>query len=368
MPVSGKSGYTWAMTSRERILAAVAHVQPDRVPVDMTYAPEVKRRVMDHLAMDGPEFDRWSGQDMVGVHPRFPDPASGLAYADPTIEVTTGGDCLDIWRVPFRPVRAGDQVYMELAGRPPLAGCRSIEELDEFPWPTPEMWDYSAIGAELDAHADMATRGHSRGFFEIAHFMRGMDNFLADLALDPEFACALMDHIIDYLFARSRTLLEAGAGRYALFEYNDDIASQRSLFISPEMWRRHIKPRVAAFCQLARRFGAKLIYHCCGSPRAILDDLIEIGMDILNPVQPLAAGMDPFKLKQRYGDRITFDGGIDIQQLLPNATAAEVRAHTRRMIDVVGRGGGYILGPSHAIQSDVPTENVIAVIEEAQRA
>ncbi|MHC4716016.1 MAG: uroporphyrinogen decarboxylase family protein [Planctomycetota bacterium] len=355
------------MTSRERVLAAVAHIQPDRVPIAMTYAPEVKQRVMGRLGMEEAQFDAWSGQDMVGVRPTFPGPASDLAYADPTIEVTADGDHLDIWHVPFRPVRAGDQVYMELAGRPPLANCRTLDELDGFAWPTPEMWDYSALGAELDAHADMATRGHSRGFFEIAHFMRGMDNFLTDLALNPEFACRLMDHIIDYLFARSRAILTAGAGRYAIFEYNDDVASQRSLFISPEMWRRYLKPRMAKFCRLARRFGAKLLYHCCGSVRPIMDDLVEIGVDILNPVQPLAAGMDPFELKRVYGDRITFNGGIDIQRLLPNATVAEVRAHTRRMIDTVGRSGGYILGPSHAIQSDVPTENVIALIEEAKR-
>ncbi|HET6428845.1 MAG TPA: uroporphyrinogen decarboxylase family protein [Phycisphaerae bacterium] len=355
------------MNSRQRLLAAVDHVQPDRVPIAMTYAPEVKRRVMDHLGMDEAQFEAWSGQDMVGVQPTFPNPASKLAYADPTIEVTADGDYLDIWRVPFRPVRAGEQTYMELSGRPPLAGCRSIEELDAFPWPTPGMWDYSAIGADLDARADMATRGHSRGFFEIAHFMRGMDNFLTDLALDPAFACALMDHIIDYLLARSRVMLEAGAGRYALFEYNDDVACQRGLLISPPMWRRHVKPRMAKFCRLAREFGARLLYHCCGSPRAILDDLIEVGVDILNPVQPLAEGMDPFELKRRYGDRITFHGGIDIQQLLPNASAAEVRAHTRRMIEVVGRRGGYILGPSHAVQSDVPTGNILAMIEEARR-
>ena len=355
------------MNSRQRVLAAVAHARPDRVPVALTFAPEVKQRLCDRLGLGEEEFRDWSGQDVVGVGPTFRSPASPLAYADPTIEVTPDGKYLDIFRVPFRPVQAGAQTYMELTGEPPLAGCETPEELDGFCWPDPDAWDYSAIPAALAANADKATRGHSRGFFEIAHFMRGMDNFLTDLALRPEFACRLIDHIIDYLLARSRRILQAGGGQFAIFEYNDDVASQRSLFLSPGMWREFIKPRMARFCQLARQFGAKLRYHCCGSCRAIIPELIEIGVYILNPVQALAAGMDPFALKRDFGDRLTFDGGIDIQQLLPNASPEEVRAHTRRMIDVVGRDGGYILGASHAIQSDVPLENILAMIGEAKR-
>ncbi len=175
-----------------------------------------------------------------------------------------------------------------------------------------------------------------------------------------------MDRIIAYLFERSRRILEAGEGRMAIFEYNDDVAHQRGLMISPQMWRLHVKGRMARFCDLAHAHGAVLRYHCCGSVRAIMDDLIEIGVDILNPVQPLAEGMDPFELKRDFGRRITFDGGIDIQHLLPNGSPGEVRAQVRRMIDVVGAEGGYILGGSHNIQADTPVENVIAMVEEAK--
>jgi len=353
------------MNSRQRFLAAVNHVQPDRAPIALDFAPEVAQALRDRLGLDAEGFADWCGEDLVTVRPTHRRPASDLRYADPTIEVTADGLYLDIFRVPFRPVRAGAQQYMELAGAPPLAAAESLADLERFDWPDADDWDYSHIPADLAARADQATWGHSRGFFEIAHFMRGMDRFLTDLALDPRFACALMDHIADYLLARSRRVLEAGGGQYVLFEYNDDVASQRSLFISPAMWRRYVKPRMARFCDLAHAQGAKLRYHCCGSVRAIVPDLIEIGVDVLNPVQPLAAGMDPFALKRDFGERITFHGGIDIQQLLPNATCEQVRAATRRMIDEVGRGGGYILGPSHAIQSDAPLDNIIAMIDEA---
>ena len=331
-------------------------------------AAEVRERLGAHLGLDAAGLDDWLGEDVALVQPAFRGAVSEHAYADPTIEVTADGLYLDIYRVPFRPVAAGGQVYMELAGRPPLAGRRSAADLGRHPWPTAAMWDYSTIPADLAVAGEKAIRAHSRGFFEIAHFVRGMDAFLMDLASDPLLACALMDDLIAYLLDRSRRVLEAGRGRYDLFEYNDDVASQRSLFISPAMWREHVRPRMALFCDLAHEFGARLRYHCCGSVRAIVPDLIEIGVDILNPVQPLAADMDPFELKREFGRDLTFDGGIDIQDLLPHASPREVGHHVRRMIDVVGRDGGYILGPSHSIQSDVPLDNIVAMIEEANRA
>ena len=353
------------MTSKERILAAIEHRQPDRVPIMLHFAPEAKARLRHRLQLDEPGFWQWCGQDMVQVSPRYRRAVSHVAYADPTIRVTPDGLYLDIWQVPFRQVRLESQTYVELAGLPPLANARTAADLDRHPWPSSDDWDYADIPGELASNARYAVRGHSRGFFEISHFMRGMEEFLVDLALQPEFACDLMDRIAAYLLQRSRRILQAGRGEYAIFEYNDDVASQRGLFISPAMWRRYIMPRVAPFCDLAHEHGARLRYHCCGSCRAIIPDLVEIGVDILNPVQPLADGMDPFELKRLYGDRITLDGGIDIQQLLPNASPAEVRAHTRRMIDVVGRDGGYILGGSHNIQADCPDDNIIAMVDEA---
>jgi uroporphyrinogen decarboxylase len=353
------------MTSKERIVAAVEHRQPDRVPVALHFAQEVKTRLRQRLGLDERGFWQWCGQDLVQVSPRYKRAVSEVAYADPTIEVTADGLYRDIWRVPFRRVQLESQTYVELAGLPPLTHARTAGDLDRHPWPSPDDWDYSNIPGDLAGLAQYAVRGHSRGFFEIAHFMRGMEEFLVDLAERPEFACDLMDHIGHYLLARSERILKAGGGQYTIFEYNDDVASQRGLFISPQMWRRYIKPRVAPFCDLAHRHGAKLRYHCCGSCRAIIPDLIEIGVDILNPVQPLAEGMDPFELKRLFGSRITFDGGIDIQQLLPNGSPAEVATHTRRMIDIVGRDGGYILGGSHNIQADCPDENIIAMVREA---
>ena len=357
------------MTSKERVLATLAHRQPDRAPIELRFAPELATKLAQAVSVREDELPAWIGQDLVTVRPVFRDPASDIRYADPTMEITQDGLYLDIYGVPFRRVATELQTYVELAGQPPLAECDSTAELDDYPWPTAEMWDYDNIPAELSAlqaDAGCAAWGHSRGVFEIAHFLRGMDNFMIDLALRPDFACALMDRILAYLLAKAERILQAGAGRFTLFEYNDDVASQRGMLISADMWRGLIRPRMAQMCYLIHSHGAKVKYHSCGSVRAIIPDLIEIGVDVLNPVQPLAADMDPFVLKARFGDRLCFHGGIDIQQLLPNATPEEVRRHVRRMVDGVGHDGGYIVAGSHTIQADVPVENIIAMVEETK--
>ena len=132
--------------------------------------------------------------------------------------------------------------------------------------------------------------------------MRGFDGFLLDLAAEPERAAAVMDRIQAYLFERTRAILEAGRGAIDMVEYNDDVGGQNGLIISPAMWREHLKPRMAAFVDLCRPYGAKVRYHSCGGIRAIIGDLIEIGIDVLNPVQTLAEGMEPGALKRDFGE------------------------------------------------------------------
>lgn len=354
------------MTSRERVLAAVAHRQPDRVPIGPSFSPEILRQLRDRLGFhEDREVWDWCGHDFAWVGPSFPGAVSPIAYADPTIEVTPDALYLDIYRVPFAVVKTEYQTYVDLAGKPPLRSAQTVADLARFPWPTADQWDYSGIARGLAAHGDKATESQSRGFFEIAHFMRGMDAFLMDLAADPPMACAIMDHIIEHLLERARRMLEAGGGRYAIFEYNDDIASQRGLVMSPEMWRRYLKPRLARFCALYHSHGARVRYHSCGAVREVIPDLIDVGVDILNPVQALATGMDPFELKREFGRDLTFHGGVDIQDFLIHATPAQVADHTRRMMDEVGRDGGFILAGSHSIQADTPIENVVALFATA---
>ena len=354
------------MKSIERVQKAINHQQPDRVPIDVRFVPEISQKLLSALKMDEQQFWTWAGQDVFTVRPKFKHPASAVKYADPTIRIDEHGHYLDIYQVPFRKVENEFQTYLEPLDLPPLGAMTSVEDLSHFSWPQVDDWDYSRIEAEIEAKKDKALWPRSRGCFQTSQLMRGMEQFLIDLALEPEFACSIMDHVLEFVIEDARLSLEGGKGKYTFIEYNDDVATQKGMLISPAMWRKYVKPRMKAFCDMAHAHDVYVKYHSCGSVYKIIPDLIEIGVDILNPIQTLAVNMDPFKLKKEFGKDICFHGAIDIQELLPNGSVQEVKDYVRRVIDVVGKDGGYILAGSHTIQADAKVENIIAMLEVAK--
>lgn len=353
------------MTSKERVRRTIAHEPTDRVAIDYYARAEVSAALVEALHLrPGESLQDRLGVDLRGVGPAFKQDTVPLCYADPTIEVAADGVHRDIWGVGFRPNQTAAGFYMDLAVYP-LRGLSTLEELDDYPWPTADCWDYSTIAGQAARNAGYWVWAHSRGVFEISWFLRGFDEFLSDLAVAPERACAVMDRVQGYLTARARRILDAGRGLIDMMEYNDDVGGQDGLLISPEMWREFLKPRMAAFIRMCKEYGVKVRYHSCGGIRPIISDLIEIGVDVLNPVQPLAAGMDPEGLKREFGGRLTFNGGIDTQRLLPYATPDEVGRTVRRLLGILAQGGGYILAPSHVFQADVPVANILAMYEVA---
>ena len=354
------------MKSLERVKCAISHQQPDRIPIDLRFSPEMLAKLLSELHLDEPQFWDWAGQDIYTIRPKYKNPASNIKYADATIEIDERGYYLDIYRVPFKSITTSSQTYLEPVVSPPLEEIHTIEAIDRFPWPTAAAWDYSQIETEIDQKSDKAVWSRTRGVFQTAQLMRGMEKFLFDLALEPEFACRIMDHILDFVYEDARCTLEAGNGKYTYVEYNDDVATQRGMLISPAMWRKYVKPRMKKFCDMVHSYGLPVKCHSCGSIYAIIPDLIEIGVNILNPIQTLAANMDPFKLKKEFGKDLCFHGAIDIQYLLPQGSTQEVRDYVQKIIDIVGKDGGYILAGTHTIQIDAKIENIIAMVEVAQ--
>lgn len=351
------------MTSKELVLSAIAHKATPRPPFTFSAMPELYERLKRDLQMDDLEMREKFGGDIVFVGPFPKKQASPIAYADPTIEITPDGFFRDIWGVDFRLVEHSAGRYVDLA-RHPLREISSLEDLDSYPyWPSADLWDYSTIKAQCLASSYYATIGHSRGFFEISWFLRGMENFFSDLLLNPSLACGVMDRVLEYLLERMEKVLRSAEGNLTMLELNDDVGGQNALLISPDVWRKYIKPRLRKQVELCKKFGVKVQYHSCGSVRAILPDLIEIGVDVLNPVQPKAWGMDPFELKREFGRHITLHGGVDEQELLPRGKPEEVRDYVKRLIDEVGKDGGLIVAPCHTLQPDTPTENVLALYE-----
>ena len=186
-----------------------------------------------------------------------------------------------------------------------------------------------------------------------------------DLVECPDIAEAISCHAMEFYKQRAMRALEAADGQIDIIGSGGDIGTQRGMMLSPDLWRKHIKPYSKQLIRTFKDMGLTTFYHSCGSIVPVIDDFIEMGLDILDPIQPLAAGMSAEELKPRFGDRLTFHGGIDEQELLPRSTPAEVCSEVRRLIQILGKGGGYIACSAHAIQPDTPVENIVALYEAA---
>ncbi|MBN1558491.1 MAG: hypothetical protein JW951_10150 [Lentisphaerae bacterium] len=340
------------MTSRERVATALGHQQPDRTPVSATFVPEVEAALRKRFGIDEPDLGAALGNDVVkacvGLELSF--------YGGPQPEYTCP------WGIRWRWARNATGAYTEIVA-PPLRGDKS--KLDAFAIPDPReasQYDtFRALKARYGREKWMIGSCQI-SIFEAAWYLRGMEDLMIDMALDPDYAAALMDKVMQFPLAASRRYAELGAD---MVWFGDDVSHQRGMMMSVDMWRRFLKPRYAALFAAPRRVnpGIKVAYHSCGNCEAILDDMIEIGLDVLNPLQPLA--IDPFRIKKRYGDRLSLFGGLCVQQTLPYGTPGEVRAAVRKLKTECGRGGGYLLGPAHHIQADTPPDNITAFYDEA---
>lgn len=351
------------MTSKERVLLAVNHRQPDRPPVDYAAHPALHRALLAHLGLP-PDTNvaQLLELDLCGVGPRVRSEATPVRYADPTATVTPDGILLDLWGVGFKRTTTPTGEYIDLA-RSPLAGIESDDPILAHPMMDPDDWDYSNVGPDAHSQSRFAVWAHCRGTFEISWFIRGLDGFLTDLAIEPRRACALMDRVQEPLLERLRRILDAGGDSIDMVEYNDDVGGQSGLMMSPAMWREYLKPRIGRVFEMIRDRGKIVRYHSCGGVRDIMPDLVDLGLQVLNPVQPLAAGMEPTALKRDFGRHITLHGAIDMQNLLPREPASRVADEVRRLADVLGRDGGWIACSSHSLQPDTPPQNVVAMYE-----
>lgn len=365
------------MTPRERVLTALSHREPDRVPIDIggSFATginiaayeDLKRYLgvesetvvasrRSQIATVEEEIRRRLAIDTYPLLPRAPEGAE-VIYPD--------GSYRDEWGV----VRCRPEEGHYYVTEAPLAGEISLADLDSFPWPDPDDPGYRRGLAEEAREVRQGTDyalilSLPVGFVHQSQFMRGYEAWLMDLVLEPFLAEALMDHILDIHLAIIGQMLEAVGDDIDVVLYADDVAFQDRLMTSPEIYRRLIKPRQRRlFDFLKARTKAKILYHTCGAVYPLIGDFIEIGLDILNPIQTTAQGMDIQRLKQEFGQDLCFWGGIDLQQLLPHGSPAEVAAVTREIIACLGAGGGYVLSAANNIQADVPPQNILAMVE-----
>jgi uroporphyrinogen decarboxylase len=343
--------------SRERTARSLHHAEPDRVPIDCWLSPSTARRIVSRAGgLD--EF-----LDACDVDLRY---IEGPRYVGPALPPDR-----DIWGVPRVTVTTADGEEHREVLASPLRDCRSPEEILDYPgWPSPDWFDYRVVGPQCEAvrHAGrvvvfMGDRLNRIAQLKPAMYLRGAEELFVDMLERPETAEALFGRISGFYLQYERRILESAAGGIDILCTGDDFGAQNGLLVSAGLWRRFLGPGFAAYLRLAREAGVSVMHHSCGSVRALVPDMLECGLDILQSLQPEAAGMDPAELKAEFGRRLCFQGGISIQQVLPRGSPQDVRAHVGRVFDALAPGGGYIAGTSHNIQADTPWENIRALFE-----
>ncbi|MFQ5794991.1 MAG: uroporphyrinogen decarboxylase family protein [Candidatus Bipolaricaulia bacterium] len=387
------------MSPRERVKTALRHEEPDRVPVDFLATPEIWQRLVEHVQPDTSTvgdsdfFDpAWEAilhhfevDCRVLSYDQFFNAPDSIMHQGACIEWwdalsrstpnrmwrqrTPEGDYYDLWGHHLRIVQNPSGAHEQFASWP-LRAATSVADLKDHPWPEPDWWDFSPLPdvvKQLDAHKEYHLRFRIGSVFEIAWQLRSMQEFLMDLSLKPEIPMYIMERLTDVYVENTRRVLDLVGDRLDMVYFYDDVATQISLMISPRMWREYVRPHHVSIIEVAKAYHMPVMYHCDGAIYPLIPELIEMGVDLLNPIQADATDMDPQRLKHEFGDLLCFHGGIDIIKTLPRGTVDDVRAEVAERIQVLGKSGGYILASSHHIQSDTPLENVFAMYDLSNR-
>ena len=342
------------MTPRERWEAVLRRQKPDRIPMDYWATPEATRKLQAHLGVNSTEE----------LHAKL--------HIDATLSV--GGNYVgppapegeDVFGIRYRTVEYATGVYTE-AVHNPLARYRSVEEIEaNYRWPQADWWDYSHIPDQIrgSEHRPIAGGG-SEPFLRYCQ-LRGLEQAFVDLVENPEIVHYCLDKLFDLAYTNTLRIYEQAARSTAsiLSSYvAEDMGSQESLLFSPAQIHTFLLPRMKRMIDLAHSAGVFVFHHSDGAVRPIIPDMIEAGIDVLNPVQWRCNGMEREALKRDFGDRLVFHGGVDNQQTLPFGSVDDVRNEVKENIRILGAGGGYIIAPCHNIQAVSPAGNVVAMYE-----
>jgi uroporphyrinogen decarboxylase len=351
------------MTSRERALTAFARQEPDRVPIDYDSNPGIDGRMKAHFGLrpdDGEGLRRALNVDFRCVGPGYSGPQ---LHAD-----NVPGRSIDNWGIHRRWVEHESGGYWDYCDFP--LRDAGLEIIETWPLPSPDHFDYSGIAEQCRRHAGFCVLAGNPGLGDIINstgMLRSMEQVLVDLASGDEAGLRLIDRkqAID-LEVISRTLA-AGKGAIDVLWMGEDLGTQIAPMISPALFRRVIRPRQQRFVDLAKSYRIPVMIHCCGSSSWAFDDFAEMGITVMDTLQPEAKNMAPAYLKKRYGDRLAFHGCISTAGPVAKGTVAEAVADARQTLEIMKPGGGYAFAPTHQLQDNSPTENVVAVYETAMK-
>ncbi len=368
-----------AMSSRQRVVTALKHKEPDRVPFDCSFGYQCLLQLQQHLGLQGVEIPQ-PGNPSLSVRPPLPlirELDIDLLYVSLNPSATApafeyGMDYFtDAWGVTYKKVAQPFGISYEVVAHP-LAEA-TLADLEAYPWPDP--YEPALVAgleervAQLYHETDLALVGRfNNAIFEQAFLLRGLEQLFIDMALAPDFVFALLDKLTDTAIAYIQQGLQA-CGKYLqiLRLAGDDMGHQGGTLISPRMFRNLIRPhfqrlyKTAKTLFLALNPAGKMMAHTDGDVYPFIRDYLEMGLDVLNPVQPYVAEMEHEKLKREFGHRLAFHGGLDIQHVLPFGTPEQVREEVVQVMRALGPGGGFILAPTHYLLPDVPPENILGL-------
>jgi uroporphyrinogen decarboxylase len=355
------------MTSRERVLTAMRRRQPDRPPFDFSFGFSPAQIAVFHERTGADDPYDYFGADTRMV---WPGPTRLTTDYAPYLGAMPAGSTIDEWGIGHVPTTSRDGDHAHLEGfQYPMVSLETAAEAADYPLPDLDAdYRYESVRSEIN---DIQSRGLAAmamlecTIFERAWYLRSMERLLLDFADGSAFATTLLDRITEKRVVQARRYAELGAD---VICYGDDVGTQRGMLMSVTMWQRWLKPRLARTIAAARaiRRDVLVFYHSDGDVTAIIPDLIEIGVDILNPVQPEC--MDPVALKLAFGDRLSFWGTIGTQSTFPFGSPEDVRREVRARIATVGVGGGLFLAPTHVIEPEVPFDNIVAFVEAVRGA
>ena len=354
------------MNPRERVITTLRRQVPDRVPKWISFSALLQEKFREWTGHDDPQeyFDLELRKVTAGPTKKNTDfsPYIGeLAKGTPVVHSYGNSSC-DEWGIGYE-VEPTTYYSKRVS---PMKGFESAGQVEEYPFP--DLGDPYRYAETRKRVEEIHERGYAvlafevSTIFEIAWYLRGFEELMMDMMGKPEMIEVLFEKITDIRCKEAEQLATAGVDFLAL---GDDIGMQEGPIMSLNLWREWLKPRLARVIAAARSASPDVLisYHSDGKVDIFIDDLIDVGIDVLNPVQPEC--MDPVGIKKRYGDRIAFWGTIGIQRLMPFGTPEEIRREVKRMIDTVGKGGGLLISPTHRLQSEVPWENIKAFAEAA---
>lgn len=343
------------MTPKERWLSVLSGREPDRIPMDYWATDEVTNMLMRHLGCESLRemYGRLHIDAVINVEPE---------YIGPPIPEDS-----DVFGCRYRNVRYGTGAYRECVYNP-LAQYKSIREIEsDYEWPDVEMYDFSVIPDKLDGWEDFPIRGGGSEPFLDYKNLRGQEQAFLDLFLNPDIVHYCLDEMFDFCHESTKRIYEQIPGEVTFSYVAEDLGSQTGLLMSPAMIHEFLLPRMKRMMDLAHHHGVYVFFHSDGAIREIIPDVIEAGIDVLNPIQWRCRGMEREGLKRDFGGKVVFHGGMDNQLTLPFGSEEEVRQEVRDNQNSLGRGGGYVLAPCHNIQPITPIPNILVMYDEGFR-